>query len=173
MKLHSNKSWHSKLSPHIKHLILYAKCKELKTLKQFPAEWNRGQALLSVCTVARARHYNSQSVTNGYISYSSWTKKLTQYFTVELQSYVYESFEMNSLGLWISHDWNTKIYMCWSKIYKSIVTPLQMSGSGYFSHTRCWQLHKLDHTAMQSPQTHIGIRMSLLKSSVTFNVAPS
>ena len=43
----------------------------------------------------------------------------------------------------------------------------------YFSHTRCWQVYKIEHTAMQSPETNIGSRMSLLKSSVTFNVAQS
>ena len=36
-------------------------------------------------------------------------------------------------------------------IYKSMCTPLQMSGFGYFSHTRCWQVYKIKHTSMQSP----------------------
>jgi hypothetical protein len=35
-------------------------------------------------------------------------------------------------------------------IYKSMWTPVHISGFGYFSHTRCWQVYKIKHTAMQS-----------------------
>ena len=38
---------------------------------------------------------------------------------------------------------------------KSMWTPLQMSGFGYFSHTRCWQVYKIEHT-----WTNIGSRMA-------------
>jgi len=34
-----------------------------------------------------------------------------------------------------------------------------MSGFGYFSHTHCWQVYKIKHTAMQSPETNISRRM--------------
>ena len=42
---------------------------------------------------------------------------------------------------------------------KSMRTPLVISGFGYFSQTHCWQVHKIKHTAMQSPSTNIGGRM--------------
>ena len=51
-----------------------------------------------------------------------------------------------------------KLYM-----YKTIWTRLQVSGFGYFSHSRCWQVYKIKHTAMKSPLNKIGSRMALLK----------
>ena len=42
---------------------------------------------------------------------------------------------------------------------KSMRTPLLISGLGYFSHTHCWQVYKIKHTAMQSPWTNTGSGM--------------
>ena len=51
-------------------------------------------------------------------------------------------------------DWSaTELVSIWEDIhyiYKSMWTPFQMRGFSYFSHTRCWQAYKIEHTAMQS-----------------------
>jgi hypothetical protein len=48
--------------------------------------------------------------------------------------------------------WCVCVFLNWLfkyTIYKS--THLQMSGFSYFSYNRCWQVYKIEHTAMQSP----------------------
>jgi hypothetical protein len=46
---------------------------------------------------------------------------------------------------WLNKDMGNIHYM-----YKSMWTPFQISGFVYFSHSRCWQVYKIKHTAMQS-----------------------
>ena len=43
---------------------------------------------------------------------------------------------------------------------KSMWRPLQMSEFGYFSHTLCRQVYKIEHTTIQSTKTNFGSGMA-------------
>jgi hypothetical protein len=71
--------------------------------------------------------------------------------------------------LWYSMDTNQGVCSDASSTEMQTAAPLR---SPKMSVTPiCLQVYKIEHTAMQFPQTTTGSRMALLKSSVTFKAA--